>query len=117
MVYLPAIIVGIVLLSTVIIIIARGGGSLWRWLFGLEVLVLFECFGNCFVPGTWKQFWEIEIPGVLIAIAVAVTSSYLRIKKERARRRSSAFQLGTTPQMWTLYGVLFIVMAMLFTHL
>jgi len=117
MIYLPASIVGVALLTAIILIVARGGSPLWRWLFGLEVLVLFECFGNCFVPGSWKQFWQIEIPAVLIAIATALTSSFLRLRKERAMHRVSEYQVGTTPQMWTLYIVLLIVSGMLSTHL
>jgi hypothetical protein len=116
MVYLPAIIVLLALLAVVVTVIARGGSSLWRWLFALEILVLFECFGNCFVPGSWHQFWQIEIPATLIAVTLATVSSILRIRKELATQRYSKFKIGTTPQMLALYGVISVVSIVVISH-
>jgi hypothetical protein len=112
MVYLPAIIVFGALLAVVIVIVARGGSLLWRWLFAIEVLVLFECFGNCFVPGLWKQFWQIEIPAVIVACALALGSSVARMRKEHLDKAA----IWKMPQMLALYVVVVIVAIMIASH-
>jgi len=115
--YLPSIVILGSLLAVIVIIIVRGKTALWSWLFALECLVLFECVGNCFVPGSWKQFWQIEIPSFLIAVALAIASSVLRVRKENADRRSSTFLVWVTPQMLTLYAILFVVGVIVASHL
>jgi hypothetical protein len=110
MIYLPGIIIVASLLTVIIVVIARGKSLLWRWLFALEILALFECFGNCFVPSSslspWKQFLQIEIPSILIAATAAITSSISRIRKEC---KVVGLPIWGTPQMISLYAVLFVV--------
>jgi len=115
--YLPSIVLGTALLAAIAIIIMRSKSALWAWLFVLEILVLFECVGNCFVPGSWKQFWQIEIPAFLIAIIAAITSSILQAREERTSNHTALPAAWKTPQMLGLYAVLFIVAALLAMHL
>ncbi|WP_158787819.1 hypothetical protein [Granulicella sp. L46] len=116
MVYLPSVIVGLSFLAVIIVILARGGSSLSSWLFAIEVIVLFECFGNCFVPGSWKQFWEIEIPAMLIAGGLAVASSILSCRRERVERGAGFAAVAATPQMLSFYGVMAIVAIIVASH-
>jgi hypothetical protein len=87
--------------------------ALWRWLAVLELFSLLWLFGNCFVPGSWKQFWEFGIPLALLSGAAAISSSILRTHDKRI---SSTRPWPVLPQMLTLYVVLCIIGVMILTH-
>jgi hypothetical protein len=87
--------------------------ALWRWLAVIELFGLLWLFSNCFVPGSWKQFWEFEIPLALLSGAAAIGSSILRAHD---KRMPSARPWAALPQMLALYGVFFIVGVIILTH-
>lgn len=116
MIYLPSIVVGLCLLAVIVLILAQGTTALWRWLFAIEVVVLFGCLGNCLVPGSWKSFWETEIPAVLIAGGLACASSILRRHRERDDRENSTWAVLAAPQMLSFYIVFAIVAVIVASH-
>jgi hypothetical protein len=84
--------------------------ALWRWLAAAEALLILWSLANFRVPGTWKQFWESEIPLVVLLIAAAVSSAKLQRREEPSR------PWYAMPQTLALWIVLCIIVALLITH-
>jgi hypothetical protein len=87
---------------------------LWRWLFVIEAFLLFWSFTNCFAPGSWRQFWEFEIPLFVSTAVVSVASAILSARD----RRPSGQRWGwaATPQMISLYVVAGLIALMIICH-
>ena len=87
---------------------------LWRWLFVAEVLLLFWSFGNCFVPGSWREFGIFEIPLLTVGGALALISSILRVRGEQ--RAANVRSCVITPQMNWFYVTTAIIGLIILTH-
>jgi|SRR5665213_1881374 len=90
--------------------------KLWIWLALLESFLLFWSFGNCFVPGPWKLFWETELPYLAITSLVAYFSSRLRVSAARRENPTTKMRIFTSPQMISLYCVLSIIAFIVVDH-
>jgi hypothetical protein len=116
MVYLPFAILVTVVIIAIIVVAVRYKSRLWRWLFVVEVLFLIGSLGNCFVPGSWRQFWETELPYLAITAGVAYGSAKFEIRANRQEDRHSTNHMIASRQMMCLYIVSGIIAIIVWTH-
>jgi hypothetical protein len=114
--YLPSAILALVVIIGIIVVAVRYKSRLWRWLFVVEVLFLLWSFGNCFVPGSWRQFWETELPCLAITAAISYASAELEIRANRREDRPGATHIFASRQMMCLYIVSGIIAVIVLTH-